>query len=159
MLSSIIQSIDLLMDCTAWRFWTMRQSIGCSTPASRSSTAKQWFEELTQKMNKKSTSETFNTSLWRRKTKPASVNYFAIVVLATNKTCDVGGELQLPTTRFDDLWYISTSFCLFCVVEHHALKMTFHHNVKKNLFYVSTNISAFFPVYCLTRDRYHCLQW
>jgi len=38
-----------------------------------------------------STSETFNTSLWRRKTKPASVNYF---------------------------WYISVgSFCLSCVVE------------------------------------------
>ena len=35
-----------------------------------------------------STSETFNTSLWRRKTKPASVSYFAIVVLA-NKTCVV----------------------------------------------------------------------
>jgi len=27
-----------------------------------------------------------STSVWR-KTKPASVNYFAIVVLATNKTC------------------------------------------------------------------------
>jgi len=26
-----------------------------------------------------STSETFNTNLWRRKTKPGSVNYFAIV--------------------------------------------------------------------------------
>jgi len=35
---------------------------------------------------RQSTSETFNTSLWRRKTKPASVNYFAIAVLATNKT-------------------------------------------------------------------------
>ena len=34
-----------------------------------------------------SASETFNTSLWRRKTKPASVNYFVIVVLATDKTC------------------------------------------------------------------------
>jgi len=34
-----------------------------------------------------STSETMNTSLRRRKTKPASANYFAIVVLATNKTC------------------------------------------------------------------------
>jgi len=34
-----------------------------------------------------STCETFNTSLRRRKTKPASVNYFAIVVLATSKTC------------------------------------------------------------------------
>ena len=31
MLSSNVQSIDLLMDCTAWRFWMMRQSVGCST--------------------------------------------------------------------------------------------------------------------------------
>jgi len=38
-----------------------------------------------------------------------------------------------------------TSFCLFCIVEHHVLKskMTFHHNVKKNLFHISTNIPAF----------------
>jgi len=34
-----------------------------------------------------STSETINTSLWRRKTKPTFVNYFAIVVQATKKTC------------------------------------------------------------------------
>jgi len=34
-----------------------------------------------------STRETFNASLWK-KTKPASVNYFATVVLATYKTCD-----------------------------------------------------------------------
>jgi len=34
-----------------------------------------------------STSEIFNTSLWSRKRKAASVNYFAIVVLVTNKTC------------------------------------------------------------------------
>jgi len=36
MLSSNVQSIDLLMDCTAWRCWTMRQSNGCSTPVPRS---------------------------------------------------------------------------------------------------------------------------
>jgi len=35
----------------------------------------------------KSTRETFNTSLCRRKTKPSSVEYFAIVVLTTNQTC------------------------------------------------------------------------
>jgi len=76
-----------------------------------------------------STSEAFNTSLCRGKTKPASVNYFAILVH--------GDEY--------DLWYISvTSFCLFCVVEHHILKMTFHHNIKKNVFHISTNIPTFF---------------
>jgi len=77
------------------------------------------------------TSETINTSLWWRKTKPASVNYFAVVVLATNKTC--GG-------------FPLTSFCLFCVVENHGLKGTFQHSVKENPFHVSTNISAFLPV-------------
>jgi len=50
MLSSNVQSIDLPMDCTAWRFWTMRQPNGCSTPAPRSSAAKQGIkEELAQK--------------------------------------------------------------------------------------------------------------
>ena len=49
MLSSNVQSIDLRMDCMAWRFWTMGQPNGCSTPAPRSSWAKQWFEQLAQK--------------------------------------------------------------------------------------------------------------
>jgi len=48
MFSSSVQSIDLRMDCTAWRFWTMRQSNGCSTSAPRSSAAKQWIEEVDQ---------------------------------------------------------------------------------------------------------------
>jgi len=39
MLSSTVQSIDLPMESTAWRFWMMRQSIGCSTPAPRSRAA------------------------------------------------------------------------------------------------------------------------
>ena len=47
MLSSNVQS----MDCTAWRLWTMRQPNGCSTPAPKSSAAKQWIKELLQ--NKK----------------------------------------------------------------------------------------------------------
>ena len=37
MLSSDVQSIDLLMDCMAWRFWMMWQVISSSTPAPRSS--------------------------------------------------------------------------------------------------------------------------
>ena len=46
MLSSNVQSIDLP---TAWWFWTMRQPNGCSTPAPKSSAAKQWIkEELAQ---------------------------------------------------------------------------------------------------------------
>ena len=43
-LSSNVQSTDLPMDCMAWRFWTMRQSNGCSTSAPRSSAVKQWFQ-------------------------------------------------------------------------------------------------------------------
>jgi len=46
MLSSNVQSIDLPMDCTAWQFWTMRQSSGCSTPSPKSSASKQWFQQL-----------------------------------------------------------------------------------------------------------------
>ena len=49
MLSSYVQSINLPMDCMAWQFWTMRQPNGCSTPAPRSSAAKQWFKQLAQK--------------------------------------------------------------------------------------------------------------
>ena len=52
MLSSNVQSTDLLMDCMAWRFW-MRQPNGCSTPAPKSSAVKQWIEEkLAQKKAK-----------------------------------------------------------------------------------------------------------
>ena len=53
MLSSNVQSIDLPMDCLAWRFWTMRQLNGCSTPAPRSSAAKQCFQQLAQNKWKK----------------------------------------------------------------------------------------------------------
>ena len=50
-----------------------------------------------------SASETFNTRLWRRKTKPASVNYFDIVALATNKTC---GAFPWQVSVFFVLWNI-----------------------------------------------------
>ena len=42
MLSSNVQSIDFPVDCTTWRFWMTIQSNGFSTPAPRSSAAKQW---------------------------------------------------------------------------------------------------------------------
>ena len=45
MSSSNVQSIDLLMDCTAWQFCMMRQPNGCSTPAPKSSAANQWIKE------------------------------------------------------------------------------------------------------------------
>jgi len=62
MLSSNVQPIDLLMHYTAWRFWTMRQPNGCSTPALRSSAAKQWFEQLAQK--KKNVATAISGQLW-----------------------------------------------------------------------------------------------
>jgi len=37
------------------------------------------------------------------------------------------------------------TFCLFCVVDHHVSNLTSHHNVKKNLFHISSNIPTFFP--------------
>jgi len=43
-LSSNVQSIELLMDWLARRFWMMRQSNGCSTSAAGSSAAEQWIE-------------------------------------------------------------------------------------------------------------------
>ena len=52
MSSSNVQSIDLPMDCTAWRFRGMRQPNGCSTPAPKSSAVKQWIKELAQKKKK-----------------------------------------------------------------------------------------------------------
>jgi len=52
MFSPNVQSTDLLMDCTTWRFWTMRQSNGCSTLAPRSSAPKQWFDEQAQQKKK-----------------------------------------------------------------------------------------------------------
>jgi len=36
MLSLNVQSINIPMDCTAWRFWMIRQLNGCSTPDTRS---------------------------------------------------------------------------------------------------------------------------
>jgi len=46
--------------------------------------------------------------------------------------------------RIKHMRFISvTGFCSFRVVEHHVLKMTFHHNVQKNLFHISTNVPAF----------------
>ena len=57
-----------------------------------------------------STSETFNTSLRKRKTKPASVNYFAIVVLTTNKTWST---FPWQVSVFSVLWNIVFQKWLF----------------------------------------------
>ena len=43
--SSSVQSIDLPTDCMAWLFRTMKVPNGCSTPAPKSSAAKQWIKE------------------------------------------------------------------------------------------------------------------
>jgi len=62
-----------------------------------------------------------------------------------------GKQSQLLLTT-SSLWFwrrirlvvhFRDKFLSFCVVEHHVLKMTFHHSVKKNLFHISTNIPTF----------------
>jgi len=60
-----------------------------------------------------STRETINTSLWRRKTKPAFFNDVGVLVLAPNKICGA---------------------CLFCVVEHYVLKRTSFFNQCSRIF-------------------------
>jgi len=47
------------------------------------------------------TSETINITLWRIQTKPGSVHYFAVVVLATNKTC---GAFLWRISVFSVIW-------------------------------------------------------
>jgi len=66
MLFFTVLSIDLLMDCTAWRFWMMQQSNGCSTPAPRFSVAKQWFERTSiyDKEARRPTQTTWWASAW-----------------------------------------------------------------------------------------------
>ena len=66
MLSANVQSIDLPMDCKAWRFWTTRQLNGCSTPAPKSSAAKQWIEELAQKKKKRYATSCCFLCVWLR---------------------------------------------------------------------------------------------
>jgi len=76
------------------------------------------------------TSETINTSSWNRKTKPTSINYFAVLVLAPNKA------------RGSFPWRVS----VFCVVEHCLNKLS-----SQCLKYVSffKQYSRTFPVYWL----------
>jgi len=85
--------------------------------------------------------------------------HISLQVKYLTQVCE--GEKQSPLlSTTSPLWFwrrirlvvhFRENFCLFCVVEHHVSKMTFHHNVKKNLFHISTNNPAFFPVYSLAR--------
>jgi len=74
-----------------------------------------------------SLSETFNTSLWRKKQSQ---------LLSTTLPLRFWEWIRL-VIRFCD------KVCLFCVMERNVLKMTFHHYVKKNLFHISTNTPHF----------------
>jgi len=60
-----------------------------------------------------STTETFSTSLWRKKTKSASVNCFGVVVLAKNKTC---GTFPWQVSVFSVLWNIMFQKWLFITI-------------------------------------------
>ena len=48
-LSSNVQSINLHMDCIAWRYWMIRQLNGCSTLVPSSCAAKEWNERTVSK--------------------------------------------------------------------------------------------------------------
>ena len=82
-----------------------------------------------------STNETLKTSLWRRETKPSSLNYFAVVVLATNKTCSASP------------WRVS----VFSLLWNNMLKITFHQNVRE--------LVSFFNQYSCSFFRYRPIRW
>jgi len=85
MLSSNVQSIDFPMDWTAWRFWTMRQLNGYSTPAPRSGAVKQWLKQQLAQTTKKS-SKTKIAELLSMQTIKRSVEYANAIVDVTNST-------------------------------------------------------------------------
>ena len=101
MLFSNVQSIDLPLDCTAWRFWTMRQPNGCSTPAPKSSAAKQWIKELAQK----------NWLMGRR----ASFNY--VSPLAHTSSYAIGCT-QKPERNFNHQYISPTSLHTRILTSH-----------------------------------------
>ena len=84
MFSSKVQSNDLLMEGTAWLFWTMRHSNGYSTPDSRSSVAKQRNETTRSKdedMRKLESSQSKENRTWwayflKKSCKPRDFNWF-----------------------------------------------------------------------------------
>ena len=76
-----------------------------------------------------------NTSLWNRKTKPASVNYVAILVLATNKTCGT----------FRD------KFLCFLCCGTSCFKNDFSSQCQKEPFSYFNRYYRIFAVYWLTR--------
>ena len=90
-----------------------------------------------------STSETINTSVWRRK-----INQ----LLSTTSPSWFWRRIKLAVHFRDEF------LSFLCCVEQHGLKITFHHNVKADLCHFSTNIPAFFPVFWLARGRYPCLH-
>jgi len=88
-----------------------------------------------------STSETISTSLWRRETKSASINYFAVVVLATNKTCGA-----IP-------WWVSDEFLSFLCCGSTWYKNNFSSQFQREPVSFFNQLSCIFLVYWLTRDR------
>jgi len=82
-------------------------SIDCSWPLSvfpvANSISNKEIPTFSRTRAHQSTCETINTSLWRRKTKPASFNDFGVVVLAPNKIC---GAFPWRVSLFSVLWNI-----------------------------------------------------
>jgi len=86
-LPSNVQSINLLMDSTAWRFWTMRQLNGCSTLAPRSSAAKQW-------------TTTTRSDVEEKEDEFECKNCLNEIVVLTSRQCQ---RKNLPKTTTNDL--------------------------------------------------------
>jgi len=90
------------MVCTTWRFWMRRQPNGCSTPAPRSSAAKQWLEELTQK---KKTADF-----------PIAIRSFHFKEVKSEFLCQVETNGDVCGAKL-----VAETFCLKCHLERHLV--------------------------------------
>ena len=127
MLSFNVQSIDLPMDCMAWRFWTMRQPNGCSTSAPRSNAAKQWFEQLAQK----------KMMIPKRRSPAGRVNSMTFQI-----------KVLFPTYSIQTVFFTQTNFPDFLI--HLPSPCCFGRPLPRRAFYLNSNAplstsSASFP--------------
>jgi len=95
--------------------------------------------------------------------------HISLQVKHLTQVCEGEKQIQLLSTT-SPLWFwrriglvvhFRDKFLSFLCCGTSCLKNDSHHNVKKNLFHISTNVTAFFPVYWLAKgpgDRYHCFQ-
>jgi len=89
------------------------------------------------------------------------IRHISLQVKHLTQVCVERKQSQLLSTT-SPLWFwrqirlvvhFRDKFFSFWVVKHHALKMTFYHSVKKNLFHIWTNLPTFIPVYWQARGH------